>query len=313
MKKYIAFILPLCLLALLAACNDDAGNDSQTGTGQGQPVALSVSTDINNPQLRSTRSTKDASDFFRLGSSLGLFVSHVGNIDNIYRVFGEGKNVRSIYNAYGWLQEPAVLLGSAPANVYAYYPYNDDHTNPRYIPIEHTSQTDYLYSTHESNQQEVNRYNPTITLQMNHALALLEFRISGPVNMVNRVEILNGMATPVMFSRGTMDLSTGEITVHHEWGEPVKWENDGSVYINREHLRLLVMPTNLTGTGGYGYVNVEMLIDGEFYNWAVPGGTIWRSGTRNIYRLQIRGRELIVEDVIIEPWLPGIDQTYPLD
>lgn len=303
MKKYILFLLSV---ALLASCNDDTAMTA--GAGMGETAALTVKTDIT-PALRSTKGTINA---FPKNSQLGLFISFYGNIDHTYDMYGSGRNIRSTYNGNSWWQDPNVLLGTEPAGVYAYYPYKDGNYNPREIPIEHTSQTDYLYGTHATGWPEVNKYNPEVKLTMKHALSLVQFHINGPgADYVDYIEIVNPMSGITgLHSRGTLDISTGKVSCDESSREGIRWQNDGTHYAgSQEGINMMVIPTAVTTAGS---VAVHFKIEGEPYTWTVPEGTSWKSGTRNTYHMQITGKELHVRDVVIEPWLPGVNETYPL-
>jgi len=318
MKKYILFTLSIAIMALVSACNDDTGTSYNTGGTNEEFAELSVKTDIS----MATRSTKSGPvSSFSNGSRLGLFVSHIGDIDNRYDLYGTGWNVPSRYDGYSWWQEPPVILSIHPVNVYAYYPYAEVNYNPRQIPIEHTTQTDYMYSSHESNMQEANKYNPEVTLTMKHALALVQFNFyieNYPHDMVlHYVEIMNASSDVTeLHSRGVMDISTGDITFDGASNDPVRWTNSDGSFIpdgsmtGDSYVRMLVMPMETSASEN---IAVNMRINDDPYTWFIPAGTSWKSGTKNTYNIQIIGRELHVRDVIIEPWAQGIEETYPLE
>ncbi|NDW18771.1 fimbrillin family protein [Dysgonomonas sp. 216] len=304
----------LCQLSLLlvsclvyCSCNDDA--DTVNGPTNGELAALTIKTDIS-PALRNTKSGTISS--FTDDSQLGLFISQDGNIDHVFERYGTGRNVCSIYKYGYWYQQPGVMLDNIPVRVFAYYPFNQENHYPRQIPVEHTSQTDYLYGTHATGWAEVNKYNPEVKLAMKHALSLVQFHISGPgADYVDYIEIVNPMPGVIgLHSRGTLDISTGEISYDESSREGIRWQNDGTHYAgSQEGINMMVMPTAVTTAGS---VAVHFKIEGEPYTWIVPEGTSWKSGTRNTYHMQITGKELHVRDVVIEPWLPGINETYPL-
>ena len=314
MNKYLAFIYIISIHLFHISCSDD----SDVKVSANEPAVLSVKTDI----ATNLRSSGPISSF-AANSELGLFLTHHGNIDHIYEEYGTVRNVRSIFNGWDWHQEPYVFLGPEPLSVFAYYPYNNTNGNPRQIPIEHMSQTDYMYGTLIEEQYEVSKYNPVAHLKMKHALSLVQFNIfkhNYPRDCrVNRIEVKNSYDShPVLYSEGTMDISTGKITYTEGKNKPVKWENDGSVYIGnnpsdeeKDYVRLLVMP--VVPLESYGLISVLFEIDGEILIWDVPANTEWKAGTKNTYTVFISGRELHIEDVIIEPWAPGIDELHPLD
>ncbi len=308
MKLYkLCILLVSCLV--YCSCNDEADTVNGTGTENGDLAELSVKTDIS-PALRSTKSGTISS--FADDSQLGLFVTIPGDIDHIFEHYGTGRNVCSTYKYGYWHQQPGVMLGNIPVWVFAYYPFNPENYYPRQIPVEHTSQTDYLYGTHATGWTEVNKHNPEVKLAMKHALSLVQFHISGlGADYVDYIEIINLMpGITGLHSRGTLDISTGEVSCDESSDEGVRWENNGSYYPGmQEGINMMVMPTAVTTAGS---VAVNFKIDGEPYIWIVPEGTSWKSGTRNTYHMQVIGKELHVRDVFIEPWLPGIEEVHPL-
>ena len=154
MKKRDLFIISLT--ALLCGCEEQ----DMTGSEQQQNIALSV-TEVDFG-IKSINNSGDKS-YFDPGDELGLY---------IYRNQSLSQH-RLTYINPQWYLDDIVLLPTGNSDVYAYYPYdpaNNDPANndPASFSIEHTSGTDYLYSSGYT----VNRLSPNLHLEMRHALAL---------------------------------------------------------------------------------------------------------------------------------------------
>lgn len=315
-------IIQMCvlafILALLPACNEE--NESLADVPANNAL-LSISTEITTGKLR-TATTGTISSFPE-NSELGLYIARHKDIDIIYDMFGTGSNIRSKLTGGNWSQYPVVMLGSEPATVFAYYPYKESNNNPRKVPVEHISQTDYMYGSHSMEEPEVNSLYPHVNLTMKHALALVQFNIYKEdyprVCLLNKIEVSDGNGVhPVLFSEGTMDISTGEITCISGKNDPVTWTPDIPIEIGKipstkeqDYARLLVMPVQqMTGSG---FVQVRFHIGNEIIDWQVPYGTQWKSGTKNTYTLHYTGKELHLIIVYVEPWRPGIEAVYPLE
>lgn len=290
MKKIIFMAAMSALVLGLSSCNND-DNPVEEAPGS---TALVVRTDI---QTRSTISE------FPPSAELGLFVTS-GKLGNNYNSLPDNSNVRSTYDGAYWEQSPAVYLNSAPATVYAYYPYNASNADGQAIPVEHLTQKDYMYGTH-SVGQSINNLNPIVQLTMRHALSLIIFQFDMSdypgAGTVSRVGIMNGPVKKVLFSEGTMDISTGIIT-------GTEGKNDKAVTNEIENNRcakLMVLPVNVPANGD---VIVQFLIDGKLYMWKVPAKTTWAKGTRNTYTVKISEKKISVGNVLIKDWEDGMNE-----
>ena len=250
---------------------------------------------------------------FPSGSSLGLFITP-NTPGNYYDTRDNSANVKATYQSSAWSLAPPVLLTGTNAYVYAYYPYNASSDNALAIPVEHTSQTDYMYGKYTNG---VNRTSPTVNISMKHALALIQFKLSKTdfpwTGQLTKVEIANKSGKTVLYSAGTMELTGGQITntsgqnasavIENSTGLltiPTTASTDESTYP-----KLLVLP--VANSGAAGDLVMLFTIDGKVYTCDVPASTAWGAGTKNTYTVTIQGHELKLDtNVTIEDWLSGI-------
>lgn len=289
MKKIIFMAVMSALVLGLGSCNND---DNPVEEAQNSS-ALVIRTDI---QTRATLSE------FPRSAELGLFVTS-GKLGNNYNSLPGNSNVCSTYDGAYWEQSPAVFLNSAPATVYAYYPYDGSNADGQAIPVEHLTQKDYMYGTH-SVGQSINNLNPIVQLTMRHALSLIIFQFDmsdySGAGIVSKVGVMNAPGKKVLSSEGIMDISTGIIT-------GTKGKNDAAITLEIENNRcasLMVLPTNVPANGD---IIVQFLIDGKVYMWKVPAKTTWAKGTKNTYTVKVSEKKVSVGNVLIKDWEEGMD------
>lgn len=290
MKKFIFMAAMSALVLGFTSCNNDNNpvEDVQKST------ALVIRTDI---QTRATISE------FPLHAELGLFVTG-GTLDNNYNSLSDNANVLSTYIGTYWEQAPVVYLNNAPATIYAYYPYDCSNTDGKAIPVEHLTQKDYMYGTHSAGQNSINNLNPVVQLTMRHALSLIVFQFDmsdySGAGKISKIGIMNAPGKNVLFSEGTMDISTGIIT-------GAKGENDAAITHEIEDnqcANLMVLPANVPSTGD---IIVQFMIDGKLYMWKVPAKTVWAGGTKNTYTVKVSEKKVSVGNVLIKDWENGMN------
>lgn len=262
--------------------------------------------------------TKATLSSFPNQSEIGLFIT-TGTLGSNYDGVSGNNNVKSTYDGRLWTQEPAVYLSTQNATVFAYYPYAIANNNGAVLPVEHKSQTDYLYGTHSGGQAALNNGNPNINLTMKHALSLVQFRMckqnyTGSAT-VNKIEISNKVGKTILFSQGTMNAITGSITntsgknesaaVSMSYPLPITISSNPA-----EYPRIMVLPVDeITNEGD---IQILFTIDGRLYTYNVPAGTKWEKGKVNTYIVTLSGVELNVNNVIIENWIAGVNGSAEL-
>ncbi len=306
--KHVMIFAALILAALLTGCT----KEEMPETAQCEESVLSVTPNISGVAV-STRAPLAA---FSANSELGLFVTS-GSLGVNYNGLTANANVKSTYNGGTWTQTPDVYLSPANAVIYAYYPYSSANINGTAIPIEHTSQTDYMYGTHSAGQGAVNSGNSRVNLTMRHALALLQFKF-GRSNytgngIITRIEVANASGKICIYNRGTLNIATGAIAKTSGQTASAYIHNVAGLYtipssgVSGEvaNLRLLLLPVKATAASGD--VKMYFTIDGKIYVWDVPASTAWTAGTKNVYTVTLTGTGLIVGNVTITDWTDGMN------
>lgn len=240
---------------------------------------------------------------FPLQSSIGLFVTN-GSLGSNYGNVVANANVKSLYNGSSWNQTPSVYLSSTNATIFAYYPYLASNNDGTCIPIEHNSQTDYLYGTHSAGHAAVNNGSPNVNLTLKHALSLIEFKFSksnypGTGNLT-KIEICNNTGKKSLCSEGSMNISTGAITYNLNKNMPASYNLSETIPVNTS---VLVMPVTSVSTAGD--IKMNFTIDGKTYSYPIPAGTKWEQGKSNIYTVTLSGTGLIINNVGITDWTMG--------
>ncbi len=311
MKVFKCFLFLQIALFAFASCSlyDDLGKDSDRESGTGEPV-LKMKTDIEGVASRSANLV----NAFANGDALGLFVT-TGNQVSAYNVVADYINVKSSLSVKKWIQEEEVYLSNNNAVIFAYYPYNAGVTSGSQIPVDATSQTDYMYGTHVSGTADINNSNSTVNLNMRHAGSLVQFLVKKEnytgAGKLTKVEMVNQTGKTTLFSEGTINCTTGVITGTSGKNGSIFTQNAQgiitipSVFPTEDDsmcIKLLTIPTSQTKVEGE--IEFRFTVDGKEYVWnQLPIGTSWKGGHKNTYTVTIKGTELVVGTVSIEPWV----------
>ncbi|MDP4201137.1 MAG: fimbrillin family protein [Bacteroidota bacterium] len=299
----------VALSTVIVSCSKE-DKDMVTDSISTDQSSLKVEAGIYNSRSLVSAGTISA---FPSGASLGLFITP-NTLDNYYDTKDNSANVKATYLSSAWSLTPPVLLTSTTAYVYAYYPYNASASDAHAIPVDHTSQTDYMYGKYNSG---VNRLSSTVNISMKHALSMIQFKLSKTdfpwTGQLTKIEIANKSGKTVLYSAGTMEIAKGAITYTNGQNASASIENsEGLLTIpttastdESTYPKLLVLP--VANSGATGDLVMKFTIDGKVYTCDVPAGTVWGAGTKNTYTVTIQGHELKLDtNVTIEDWLSGI-------
>lgn len=207
-------------------------------------------------------------------------------------------------------------------------------------------EVDYMYATQSSGSGQPQASNgksvtpnealtKSVDLQMNHALAMVSFRVYKDANYKNtgtltKIELKNASGnTPLGKAKAgnntTMNISTGTVTLPAGQTEaavytrfmytdatpeyiiktaPIAGSSDNSPAFS-----ILVFP--LTSAIAANSINAIFTIDGTPYTVNIPsgGGVTWEAGKNYIYTVTMNSIELEIGNVTIKQWS---DQT-PID
>lgn len=311
-KLFFMAALTACVFTF-SSCNNDELPDSQPKV---DGTELKIQTQVTSIDAVSTRATPLSA--FLPNANIGLFVTS-GSLGNNYDSYVFNANVRSIFSGSSWAQTPVVRLTGENATVYAYYPYNSSNTDGKSVKVDNAAQQDFMYGTHTAGQAAINKNNPTVNLTMKHALAMVQFNICKAnypwPGKLTRIEIANETDKSILYSEGTMDISTGVIT--NTAGKnnaaslgafsdsfPLMTITEKLLSDEAAFLKLFVLPLN--STGAEGDVVFKFTIDERIYTWKVPANTVWKSGTKNTYTVTVTGSALNIGNVNITDWTGGV-------
>ncbi|GAB6119084.1 fimbrillin family protein [Dysgonomonas termitidis] len=280
MKKKYLFTITM-LLSLFCACND-----SESWINEGSEKFLSVA-EVGF-SLKSSDGTSKS--FFEEGDEIGL---HINSPQ------GTGYNKLNYKNS-SWVLQTPVSLAENNTDIYATYPYDLQNNVATSFEIEHTSQTDYLYSERHS----VNSSNPVLSLTMKHALALIEFEFEWmDVSQAAKLDFIS-IQGQGLYSRAKLDLITGRMEHLEGWNDPAiiyGWQLNSDHFYDGSKVSLMVVPVDQVECDGD--ILVDFYTDNLKAHWPVPAGTKWESGKKYSYKVLVQERLLEILDVRIEDWI----------
>lgn len=264
-----------------------------------------------------TSQTPNFVQVFAEGSEIGLHVTN-GEIGQLYNELPEYMNIKAkavlTDGRIRWQQTPEISLGSNPAAVYAYYPYQPQvDMNPALIPVnispDATQTPDYMYGTHAIGQKKVNRTSPIVCLSMNHALSLISFQVKLDKQVAKKttltaVQLGNKAGGSTLSGRGTLNIKTGRIAGTGGTNATTRletYEMLSCTLCNDIHMK--VIPTSHSIQ--YGDVEALFIIDGKRYKYIIPSGTEWKKGHSYLYKLVFDGTTLHPSKVTVTGWTPG--------
>lgn len=289
MEKKSIFLM-IVILSLFYACSD-----SNDWVDQEQEKLLSVAqVELN---LKSANGTTSKS-YFEQGDQIGL---------HIYDSQGTGYRGLT-YKNNSWILQTPVSLRESYTDIYATYPYNPENNVASSFEIEHSSQTDYLYSDMHS----VNSSNPVLSLTMKHALALIEFEFEWMDFFQSVYLDFISIEGWNLHSRGKLDLLTGKMEHIEGWNEPAVvygWQLNNNYLHDGAKVSLMVLPVDKVEYEGD--IQINFYLGNLKAYWVVPSGTTWERGKKYTYKVVIKERMLEVMNILIEDWTDqGKEKIY---
>lgn len=257
---------------------------------------------------------------FKDGDQLGLFATR-GNLGENYNDFPGYSNVKSIRQGGVWLQEPPIYLTGENCKIYAYHPYKAGLKDGANIDIEATSQTDYMYGTHNDGDRRVNSDNPNVLIQMRHALSLVQFNIyKKNYNAVGKLTRIAIKGNGSLYKTAKLNCQTGVVVVKDvAEANGIVVENTASGLVPSigttvgldESAFPKVMNLPVASTMRDGDVTATFTIDGKDYVYKFAAGTTWESGKKYTYTIVLNGTSINIDgdgsgtgdsDVNIDEW-----------
>lgn len=311
-KEILLAALPL-LSITLASCNNENAVIAETGSGD-----LKITASIQGGTL--TRSEKfDWAE----NDQLGVFVCN-GTIDKPYLGNNDRyTNVLFQHNGKGFFAQN-VYLDENPAEIFAYFPYAVSNKTGTAIPVESTSQTDYLYG-HSDTPASITQ--KKVTIEMKHALSQVVFKLRKAASynegscVLQALTIENNDASNTFKTAGTLDLSTGTITGTSTDGTLTLIPGSTlSLTETYQNISSICLP--VTATAGKN-IKAVFTIDDRQFRYEFPAGTTWNPGYRNIYTLTVTNSSVDIggdgsgdgtsdDGITIEPWTDSADKDISL-
>lgn len=311
-KKFLLSALPL-LSITLASCNNENAAITETVSGD-----LNITATIQGAAL--TRAEKfDWAE----NDQLGVFVCN-GTIDKPYLGNADRyTNVMFQHNGKGFFAQN-VYLDENPAEIFAYYPYEVKSTTGSAIPVESTTQTDYLYGHSDAPASITQK---KVTIEMKHALSQVVFKLRKAASynegacVLQALTIENNDASNTFKTAGTLDLSTGTITGTSTDGVLALIPgNTLSLTDTYQNISSICLPVSATAGKN---IKAIFTIDDRQFRYEFPAGTSWAAGYRNIYTLTVTNSSVDVggdgsgdggsdEGITIEPWTDSADKDISL-
>ena len=276
--NYIA--VPLCCLSLLAACNNEDGENNSPLA----PLEVNV---VSNPERSVIEGT-----VLPFQTSFGLFgVSSA----EATQADTEINNLSVYYNGQCTLSE-TVLLDEQPCYLKAYYPYSEQVSNG-VMDIDVHDQTDVLLgeSVREGESAYANNEQPKVDIAFRHALTRLTFRVSRthaygddfhlsaqllyPLYTTAKVDVVTQRLMPENLDEATLPISV-EVT------------RDPSVF------DVIVIPME-SGEPKRGMVLYD---DNHQGQWIDLPTSEWKPGQQYTYEVIFDADHVIVSEAVITPW-----------
>ena len=245
------------------------------------------------------------------GSQYGIFAMLGGGTTDAVE---NGVNVQVDYNnGKSTLRNPVYIPDNADVPVYAYYPYdsqNSDLAYLRQIPVEASSQTDYLYGTSvdvNNNFSFANAYNPKVRIHFRHALARVRLNVRKADDNINSYK-LPYVGLQNVLSLGWFDLYEGELAKSEGsinlLAKPSEYVLDTSEDLLT--VDFLVLPMNTAMQS----VTLGLGDNYDAYSLTAPmPATEWKSGQQYTYNVTIRDNQmpggsgsLSISEATIAPW-----------
>ena len=245
MKKII--ISAACLAMALASCNqiETSENDCQA-----TPLNINVKTAVETKGTINNR--------LPIGSSVGVFLADESGVTY------DGQTVANVMytdtgteSSQNWSAESDVMLSNTRGTVSAYYPYNEDVTDIKTIPVQVTSdvQTDFMWATPVGS-----RYNklPGVGLTMNHALTAVRLHIYQAENEMAAEITSVAFSSEGAATEALLDATNGTLSSFNGTGTQFVANETFTTSTTAKSFTFITVPTGVAAP-----INIEMIVNGK--------------------------------------------------
>lgn len=312
MEKKTLLVAFMLLAVAFTSCNNES-----------ESVAVSNGKLNITARIEGSTSTRAEKFDWEENDQLGVFVCN-GTIEQPYLGNADRyTNVLFKHNGKGFFAQN-VYLDENPAEIFAYFPYSQSGTVGSAIPVESTSQTDYLYGHSETPASITQK---KVVIEMKHTLSQVVFKLrkastyNEGTGILQALTIENNDANNVFKTTGTLDLSTGNITGTSTDGVLTLMPGS-TLLLTEEYQNVSSICLPVTATEGKN-IKAVFTIDDRQFRYEFPVGTTWSPGYRNIYTLTVTNSSVDIggdgsgdgtsdEGITIEPWADNKDSDISL-
>lgn len=280
----------LCAALLASSCQDDVDvNVAKNDT----PKELQI--EVINEGI-SDQETKGliTGTTFPANSEIGLTVTGPSTETYDGQTY---KNLLYKYSGGTWSTTSKVYLTKTVGNVYAYYPYSASVTDITAVPIDASTDTDYMYAKTTAN---VSNTNPSATLGMAHAMTAVTVKVvKGNYTNTGTITGLTWKSSSAA-KTAKMNAKTGGLTnitgANEVFDSGLTASNTTTLAAQTQYLFMAVP----AGTSGPLSFTVNM--DGQTYT-AQSASVELKPGTKYNYTLEMNGVAMSVSSVTITDWV----------
>ena len=204
-----------------------------------------------------------------------------------------------------WSTPNIPTLSSTPAKLVAYYPWADG-TDYTAVPVETSTQTDYMYSKWLTG---LSNANPNASIVMQHALtavrvALVKGDFTADVD-VSSVSV----KSPAFATAGSLDATTGALSGLTGTGEAVTVTADFPLTAQATNVEVMAVPDVSVAAG---VTTVTTQIGDRKYSVNINFTESYKQGYIYTYTLTLNNTGMEVTSVAVTPWQEGMTENGDL-
>lgn len=265
MKKLLLF--GLLAVSMLVACDKENGTDFPEPEPIPTPkpdesTFLKLSTNI---ELMDEVTTKAPISQFQRDDEIGLFYNDTC------------LNKKFTFNGSSW-SGGAVALSSTLKNIYCYFPYSSNINAHDNIPIDVTSQTDYLAGTAIVGTSAANA-----EVEMKHVLSLV--RVTFKKNNYPGAGHIESVIWNGIHKQAKYNLVTSTLT---PIGERGSYQAGGNFIVDDNKAPIVVEAILLPVSTAEG-ISLTVRVDGEDRTYQIPAVHQWETAKAYTYTLTLKG------------------------
>lgn len=314
MKKILIF---LTITVLLAACSSDS---DPAVTNDGRRVPLQVTGYIADTPLGITRaagSAWDAADQIGLYAVQSNTTTPIEGGSNVgYVLTGSPGPTNGIdYKVFTSISTSISMPSEGNIDVYGYYPYNAETTDPTALAVNLNIQTEQKsvdlmttdkedHTIHGDNTSpSINKVTPSCQLLFHHRLTKLVFNLKPGEDFTNKdIEGATSLTISNQRTEGTYNIYNNEFTYIGDADQKIFAVT--AEYVAENYVKTfeaIVLPNATTSPAVDRKVTI--VVDGRSYTFTISSATSFDAGTKYTYNVTVYPFTVIVDpDKYTEQW-----------